>query len=104
MEFSLCGQRLHGFQDYEKSSIRKGIIVDLRMEPGAHEPNAKDTSFALTASSSDSGIGMLSNWPLTEQIPSIQTSNTSFIAADTNNIPTISTLQQSSLDNSLRLH
>jgi hypothetical protein len=39
-----------------------------------------------------------------QRTPSIQTSNTSFITRDANGTPTLSTLQQSSEDNSLTLH
>ena len=105
MIFSPCGQLLYGFQNFDERGIKEGVIIDLAQRgPVIHSPHAGENSMTSHTSILDPTLSILSKCTITEQAPSIQTSNTSFIASDANGTPTISTLQQSHFDSSLRLH
>lgn len=105
MNFSPCGQLLYGFQNFDETGCNEGVIVNLGWQDQViRSPYAEDESTSPHTSPLNTAMGILSKWTVTEQAPSIQTSNTSFIAADASGIPTLSTLQQSHSDNSLRLH
>lgn len=107
MTFSPCGQRLHGFQNFEKLGAKQGIIINLPqsssvvVRTGSKAQNADSIS---RVSLFEATSNALEQCVVADQIPRVQTSNTSLIARDANGIPTISTLEQSSTDNALILH
>ncbi|KAE9370139.1 hypothetical protein N431DRAFT_484441 [Stipitochalara longipes BDJ] len=107
MRYSSCGQRIHGFENFENIGAKKGVIVDLSelqssTTPNSTNPTEESASQMLLF---NDNAGSLSTFLMPEQrAQSIQMSNTSFIARDANGIPTLSTLQQSSEANSLTLH